>query len=563
MVINNTATQVNDVLIIQVKSPILGITSLQTYSDVTVGETVNRFFKREFSYSLDGLFFTDWLDLKDEVLQGINFSQDSKFYVNYRYTRLGSDDTGVLEWHSVRLIGDYNYSYTGSYFVLPKSIFSDYFYRNPKHIHLCTILLKKLYDDGILAEYITRGETENPEIDDRDFIDFWDTVCCFYALIFLHAEKVIEYYDDKESLKKFLSGFDMYFNQDQDMQDLKYVESNYYEQISLRGTVIPFDLNNDEKVLGEFLRLIHYKVGDFYLFEKIPNTESGWWMNKTSPAYKGNFSSKTTIVAGEFSNNLKNSTFNNTPIYNANGDVLYSTDSSYNVYEIKNVTSGDICGIGYDKGNWFNTNFQDSWNVDENVDYELSFYVKKIGLNPVMNIGCVGVSVGGNKKVLLNQSNGLQSEYFIKNLTLNNQTDYFFIKLFIYGKNNLNTNIGTDFLFGNQLRMVSGVDKIVPIIEIDGTTYGTSNQELKIRDLRLRTLSRGITVNKIYDDGSMTPSLSNKPLTGGTNFCFTLSPNIINIRYKNNTGKISKEQIYSIVKKKLLPFNNTLNIIEI
>jgi len=105
MVINNRATEIGDVLLINAILPIYGVIRLQSFTDTTVGETTDRYFYKEFSFSTDGIIFSDWVELTDSNLEKLEVEPKNSLYINYRYTRTGSDSTGDLIFNDVVLLG--------------------------------------------------------------------------------------------------------------------------------------------------------------------------------------------------------------------------------------------------------------------------------------------------------------------------------------------------------------------------------------------------------------------------------------------------------------------------
>ncbi len=71
-IVNNISTEFGDVIRIKTNVPIIGLISLTSFIDDTVGEDVNKSFKKMFRYSLNGgMTFSDWLDLTTINLQNI------------------------------------------------------------------------------------------------------------------------------------------------------------------------------------------------------------------------------------------------------------------------------------------------------------------------------------------------------------------------------------------------------------------------------------------------------------------------------------------------------------
>jgi len=102
-VINNTFTEIGDVGIIKTFLQITGIVFFREFKDVTTGEETNRFFKREIRYSYDGVLFSEWLEIVDSSAYFELNITGGFLFLEYRYTREGSDDTGALAILSVDL----------------------------------------------------------------------------------------------------------------------------------------------------------------------------------------------------------------------------------------------------------------------------------------------------------------------------------------------------------------------------------------------------------------------------------------------------------------------------
>lgn len=68
------------------------------YDEVVEEETATRFFTREFRYSSDNITFSAWAPLTNGNLLAVPTTIGGTYYVDIRYTRAGTDATGVLIW---------------------------------------------------------------------------------------------------------------------------------------------------------------------------------------------------------------------------------------------------------------------------------------------------------------------------------------------------------------------------------------------------------------------------------------------------------------------------------
>ena len=95
-IIQNKSTEIGDQLKIVTDVPLIGIVALLSFVDDTENEVVNKYFKKQFRYSIDGITYSDILDLTLPNIQGIQVSITDTFIVEYYYTRTGIDASGEL-----------------------------------------------------------------------------------------------------------------------------------------------------------------------------------------------------------------------------------------------------------------------------------------------------------------------------------------------------------------------------------------------------------------------------------------------------------------------------------
>lgn len=565
-IINNSLTEIGDSILIQLQTPIFGVIQLQSFTDDLVGETSDRYFKKEFSYSTNGVFFSDWIPLTDADLQQVVVEQEDAFYINYRYTRQGIDPEGTLEFNSINLIGQFINPVCENYFILTKSIFKDFFCHNPQHAHLCAILTNKLFQSGILPEYVERNQTQNPQVDDEDFLAFWGTVCCFYSLIILLAEKIEKFYTDKDLLLEYLKQQDFINCSDISLGDLNYLKKNLLDEIRQRGTFQIFVPKDDVKEIdGEFLRLICYNVlQDELIVNLLGGKDVGWWLGRTSPCYKGiSFNKQVektkTIVRDIYDVNLFN-----TYKTDSNSIIESVTDGDKQVLKIFNVPYQEEAGIGIDVFNQQNIDFTKAYIIDPSLDYEITFWIKPIDVSTKVTFGCRMFSKD-NQYLLSggNVENGVPvgADYFFLRETFVNEDGYSFVRGIIYneyfgfvssGEGKLNTG------FGINIKSWAKVNKIIPYIIVDSKTSDNTDKGIYIWDLKIRPLVKGSTAHTIYSDYTKVPTLNNTPLSGSHSTCFLTTRNLLSLVYKNNNQELNNQQILSIVRNKLIPYNSIL-----
>ncbi len=566
-IVNNTATEIGDEILIQAVTPIYGVIQLESFNDLVEGETLQRYFKKEFSYSIDGIFFSDWIPLTDEDLKQVVVNQTQSFYIHYKYTRVGSDTNGVLIFHKVCVEGQFTAPTCQNYFILPNSIYKDFFCNNPQHSLLCSILTNKMFEKGILPDYIIRNQTDNPQEDDRDFLDFWGTVCCFFALQLMLAKKIENFDSFLDSLQDFLEQRDIIFCKNMsELEDLQYIKANYHDEIRQRGTYNVFNKKSvNKKVHGEFLRLICYKdFCDEFFWNLINDQEIGWWLGKSSPMYKGTVFSTELIKGVEKTKDFLS--LSNFDIFSTNSNsVKLVFESNKNITRISNVPNGEIAGFSVNLDSQ-KPNIDKSIIIDSNVDYEITFWIKQNINVDNISFGFMGYDCDGNEVFPRKLTDGSISNFFFQKKKLNKTNFWYFIRGVIYNKNQyqLSENQARlDIGFGEHLKSFGNMERIIPYVVQDRENNPDSFGSLDIWDLKVRPLVRGAVANTVYNDSSIIPNKNNEVSFGSFSTCFLTTSNILHVTYKNSNKQKTNEDIFKIARQKLIPYNSSLVLTEL
>ncbi len=232
-IIQNIATEDGDVLIIQTNVPVIGLSALIGYVDDTDNEDSSTFFLKKFRYSIDGVNYSDYINLTVDNLLSVSVEPSDTFIIEYLYQRVG--DGGSILFNSVTLEGIFEQIECGAEF--SNSIFSNYI----GCYDLCSLnwsinVLEKLYTKGILPSYIERGRS-NSTTEDKDFIDFWRSVTHYFAYYVCLARYFKDFHLDEVILFEFLIQRGLYICKDEEYENLLYLSKNYYDEIRQRGTI--------------------------------------------------------------------------------------------------------------------------------------------------------------------------------------------------------------------------------------------------------------------------------------------------------------------------------------
>lgn len=283
-IIENRVTAEGDVLIIKPEVPIVGLMALYQFVDTTVGESATDYFLKEFRYSVDGgLTFGDWYELSLINISGVEIAQQSTFVIEYRYTRVGYAPEVELEFEDILVSGEIEEL---PYPVFDKTVFKKFFNVNDINVFGWAInVLEKLYVKGlILPDYIQRADN-NSNLEDEDFIVYWNSITHFFAIIVYFARQFHNFESNELLLVEFLKSRDITISDNYDISELLYVYQNYVEEYRKRGT--SQIIERSETIDGELIRLTGSQIFEEFIFAVFQSHDTGWCVSKSSPTWKG------------------------------------------------------------------------------------------------------------------------------------------------------------------------------------------------------------------------------------------------------------------------------------
>lgn len=536
-IILNTSSENGDILQINVSTPILGLVLLSDFTDTVVGETVTKYFTKTFRYSVDGgTTYSDWLPLTNENIENIEIQPVDPFIIEYRYQRSGTDTTGLLEFDDVTVNGTYEALLQPDLY--SKSIFAQFV----DFWGLCVLnwslnVLEKLYR-GIVPKYVTRGETDNVNWSDRDYLEFWRSVTHYFAIFVCWVRQFENLESNDVLLTKYLASRDLYVCGDEDITDLIYLMNNFFDEIRQRGTIQiarQKESSSDEsssssssvsntyvkQVDGELLRLICKQTTDEFIFCPI---RTGWFLDSISPLYRGTNFAYNAIKGWELSQNFMD--LSKYPLINSQYCSIV-TDDTWDVLKISGVPDGVQSGI------------QGSDNVfgivvSPDVNYEITFWIKQTVLEQVLDFGCKVYDSNGNQLNLENAASGVSDNVFFFHEQLNQADQWYFVRGILFNKDQaLLTDGSLDIGFGSHLRLVEDVVYIVPELYVNNNTGGNYG-DVHIYDFKVR------------------------PLNFENSIVFLGLSNLIISWLKNNSGAYSNDQVTEIMRQKLVPYNSAV-----
>jgi len=528
-VIENTSTEIGDIFLINASFPIMGLTSILGFTEDTVGEQANRFFKKEFRFSLDGVVYSNYFDLTVGALTAIITDPKKPFYIDYRYTRQGLNPNGVLEFNFVQINGNYTTIIPGNSF--NNSIFSQFL--TP-------------YDTDVLAwsrsvlekAHVKSGNTVPKNIDrDGDFIDFWRAVTTYFAFIVIYARSFRDFDFDDTLIREYLSQRDLFVRKDENYVNLLNILNGYYNEIRKRGTIEIIKTQADGNVVdGELLRLIEVEECDEFLFSLTKQNEIGWWIDSASPNYRGIIPQK--YINKSYEDSVAVEDINLYPIL---GTVVVVDDGGTDVLAIDGSLNGTLNGIG---ANYKNLNVEDvDFNkviiVSPNVDYRLSFEVKQIDVQDNLTFGVLCFDINNNIHITFSIVDGSNKNVFFERQGLNKNNFYYTIEGFLFNINEpLRPSEGGVPTIGTGQYLKFSTDqicKVLPFILVDNEISFPGNTTAHVFDFKMTPLATD------YGTG------------------FIQNQNLIRIWMKNNS-KFSDIELEDNIRKKLIPYNSYLGV---
>jgi hypothetical protein len=481
----------------------------------TTDETADKYFKKEFRYSQNSQFsYTDWLTLSNAVLQSQVLNLYRIVWMEVRYTREGTDLTGVLNLDFLEIQVSIDNTLKPLYptvFSNPNHIFGHILVNNVEWQTYCINLMKKLWAEGIVAKFVNRSD---------EYWYFFKTVACYLSLYYIYAKEIEDLFKHEGLLREYLSQRNLFLCGGEDLGELQSMAGGYFNKIRKRGTT---------ECLPEIEKVLCNRDCDEFILKFIHNNYTGWFINNTSPNY-------TSLENIESINKLPVTIISKTDLIWLNDnlvtmliDTVYSIDK--NVFEINNFSSQ--CGVKYNKT--FDKSDKFIFNLDSGLDYEVSFSLKQINPLTKIEFGIDLFDCEGNLLDAIDLVTGNIKNNFIETtdtLNYNPKTEYVNIKACLCNKDEaLRADCKLNIGVGNYLKMPANVSFGYPRIII----HAGANK-VRIADVRVALLSHKFPIASYIE-------LSN----------FVLA------YFKNNNKIRSDFQTRDLIDKYLLPLECQLD----
>jgi len=496
---------------------LFGVERVNFFSDVTETEDVGVFFEKYFQYTLDGIHWSEYIELNNFNLSNVNIKYNHLFNIRYKYIRRGQNSSKLLYFYSIYL--DINYREVPAPRLYESSYWKRYIsFFNSDSIEWAVNVLNKVFSRGIVPKFITRNNNLNWE--DEDYINFWWNFIYIIALKNTYAKIFSDPPRHINLVKKILIQKDLIPGETEDLGKYYYLLTYYYDEIMKRGSNSIFDNPRtlpsnfiNISVRGELFRICNQSSNIESIFGVITGEETGWVLGYTCPNFNYNDFYQNFIKGFELTESVED--LSKYPLSNDSFLSLSEvTIDEQNIGAIKiNTSDNDVLAgvLG---------TYEKSVLVDNESDYEISFKIKGLQSGNNLDFGVIGYNFLGNEVDLIKVSDNTDSNIFLTTNTV--EGDIFFRGVIRYKSYDLGED-ELNFTQTDVLKFSSGVEKISPKILVG------SNNDVYIYDIKIRNLPVSSSSSIILYNSELVIKL----LTG--------------------TSSLPTDQIVDIIVEKLVP----------
>lgn len=219
--------------------PIFNLQSLTTWSISATGITATRLLSYSFSYSLDGIVFSQNYPFTSiaDMISEINpkLTNETPLTIIFSCERVGTDTTGDIEINSILFNGIY-LPYQPNFENQLKSIFQKIGYDDINVWNNMVSLSKKIYDEGIVPIYVERNEIPNDLYEDKDFVAYWTSIAQFFSLSYIFSIQFTIIWWRYDLLAEYLRQRNVIFCERADIIELQKIAKSIFNEFRERGT---------------------------------------------------------------------------------------------------------------------------------------------------------------------------------------------------------------------------------------------------------------------------------------------------------------------------------------
>lgn len=552
---DNVLNEIGDILTVNVTPQINGKVTFSGYELEMDGLTDTRTVSMEYRISDTGIFWTSWDTLTAESLAADTYTADGQLTIQLRFTRTGSDETGTITFNNIRFYGNVE-TVVFDAPTLSSSIFADLIGTDELR-QLTENLFKKLYYRGILPQYITRAENDS-ETEDADFIDVFFPVAKYFALMIRFFSRFEDFWNDYDLMLENVRSWGIYFDESNvTLEDLQYLSGHILDEARKRGTAMIFVRKGDtvngveQRIDGEFIRLIRSTVSDELIYEEIPLHKIGWCLGQMSPMYRGTAGAYRLNKTQEDTPDFQDLSLYTITQSTTAGLYALQTFDSRSVLRLYRSSSGTTTTVGLGRvSTSTEVSTDDMIVIDPNIDYEITFafYINSGSSSSNRLIfGVEGFNKLGNRLVdafVTPNGNTTSEEFVNESLNCWKTGNWYFARGIMHAYSTMNySGVTTNLGYGTDLHFNNSFTKyILPKIQVQGTTAF----DVKIWNYKVRPLVRGSNILPLKNGTENSHSLG-----------FLECGRIFYLYAKNNNNSQSEDEVREIIERYLLAYGTT------
>ena len=288
-------------------------------------------------------------------------------------------------------------------------------------------LLIKCQENGIFPKYI------NTKTDDfESLITALIKVFSYYTVF---SKNISEFNDNQQYLLDYLQINDIKVN-NKNLSLVNKISETLIYQFSLRGTKFPllkkytFD---SLEFTGEIFRLLLLNINDEFICEFHDYNDVGWFLDKSSPLYRGiksDIFQKIEKVTGE---KLK-ANIDSLSYFSYKGAPVLFTDSDKQTLKISTLNS-----IGQRPQDFTNTLTNTHLiPISNDLDYSFKFSIKALNSSgSTLSVGFLGFNELGDyiENSFKNEKLNNYSSFLLSSQLLNTRGDYYNFEFYLFNKN--------------------------------------------------------------------------------------------------------------------------------
>jgi len=447
--------------------------------------------------------------------------------------------------------------------IFNNSVFAQYFSESSPEVQTWVEnVFEKLKQDGILAKFIIKGDTDDST---ADFNQYAQPIVKFFAYLVILARK-FEIFKQNDFLSdQYLLNKGYYTSGDETLDELLYDISNLLRRRARRGTIDTITPNLSTTASnGEILSLVGWNPSIFFKLGVARPEKNSWNINNSSPLHRGCTGRYDLNIGYEYTEDILD--INKYPVLNP----TYVKQTEYRFKQCLEIESVPILqegGIGLQ-------DLSKKIIINPNYNYEITFWVSQDATLENLTFGVKLFDFTDTPINAKSSIDGSPKNFFFQTRRLNKAGKFYFVRGIIFNKDksNISTedaklNIG----FGTNLKFPPEAVSLIPYIVMDNNMGNDSDHDSDyFSGASVEVFDSGdsdsISAASDYYDGVASIYLWNIKVTPcSTDYerCYLDNKRFIDIICSNKNGNYNNQQIKDILRRYFIPYNTAFNLVNL